>query len=67
DLRGEVVTYSVAGDNVFAIPLEWTNLQETINRNKFSFPVIGKALAVGALYAVAIFACHKLMDRKKNH
>lgn len=67
DLRGEVVTYSVAGDNVFAIPLEWTNLEETINRNKYSFPVIGKALAVGALYAVAIFACHKLMDRKKNH
>ena len=67
DLKGEVVTYSVAGDNVFAIPVEWTDLKETIDRNKFSFPIVGKALAVGALYVVAVFAGQKLLERKKNH
>ncbi len=67
DLKGEVVTYSVAGDNAFALPVEWTDLKETIDRNKFSFPIVGKALAVGALYAIAVFAGQKLLARKKEH
>jgi len=65
DFTGTVVTYA-SKDPKCCIPIDYTDLKTQINKKKFAFPIVGKALLAGAVYAGAVLLFAKVTGRKEK-